>query len=168
MEVVQLMTSEVKLCKADETLNRAAQLMWERDCGFVPVIASNGDGALIGVVTDRDIAMATYIQGKPPLAIPLSRVISRKPISCHVGDDIEKAEALMRKNQVRRLPVVDPDGHVVGILSLNDIIRELRREKGAGRKSELSSESLSATLGAICEPRFVCESSPTVDLEYVE
>src|SRR5271167_147878 len=145
MKVEQLMTSEVRVCKADETLNRAAQLMWERDCGFVPVIASNGDGALVGVVTDRDIAMAAYIQGKPPLAIPLSSVMTRKPISCHIEDDIEKAEGLMTTNQVRRLPVIDPDGHVVGILSLNDIIRELRREKGAGRKSELSAESLTAT-----------------------
>lgn len=112
--------------------------------------------------------MATYIQGKPQLAIPLSSVMTRKPITCHVEDDIEKAEGLMRTNQVRRLPVVDPDGHVVGILSLNDIIRELRREKGAGRKTEVSAESLSATLAAICEPRFVCESGPTVNLDYVE
>ena len=93
MKVNQLMTSEVKLCKADETLNRAAQLMWERDCGFIPVIASNGDGALIGVLTERDIAMATCIQGRPPLAVPLSSVMTRKPISCHVEDDIAESEA---------------------------------------------------------------------------
>ena len=142
--------------------------MWEHDCGFIPVIGSNGDGALAGVITDRDIAMATYIQGKPPFAIPPSSVMTRKPICCRADDDLDKAEALMRTNQVRRLPVVDQSGHVVGILSLSDIAREVRREKGAGRKSELGSESLSATLAAICKPRRVCESSPTVDLEYVE
>ena len=96
MKVEQLMTREIEVCKVHETLNRAAQLMWERDCGFIPVIESNGDGGLVGVITDRDIAMATYVQGKPPLAIPLSRVMSRKPICCHVEDDIAQAEALMR------------------------------------------------------------------------
>jgi CBS-domain-containing membrane protein len=94
--------------------------------------------------------------------------MSRKPIYCHVEDDIAKAEALMRTNQVRRLPVVDLGQHVVGVLSLNDIAREVRREKGAGRRREVWAESLSATLAAICKPRLVCESSPTVDLEYVE
>lgn len=112
--------------------------------------------------------MATYIQGKPPLAIPLSRVMSRKPICCHVEDDIAQAEALMRTNQVRRLPVVDRSGHVVGILSINDIAREVQREKGAGRKSEVGGERLATTLAAICQPRLIRESSPTVDLEYVE
>src|SRR5271168_179398 len=80
MKVEQLMTRNIEACKARETLNRAAQIMWERDCGFIPVIASNGDGALIGVITDRDIAMATYIQGKPPLAIALSSVMTRGPV----------------------------------------------------------------------------------------
>jgi CBS domain-containing protein len=168
MKVEQLMTREVKVCKADETLSRAAQLMWERDCGFIPVIASSGDGALVGVVTDRDIAMATYTQGKPPLAIPLSSVMARKPITCHIEDDIAQAEALMRTSQVRRLPVVDLNGRVVGILSLNDIAREVQREKGSGRRSEVSAESLAAILAAISKPRLICESSPIVDLEYVE
>jgi CBS domain-containing protein len=168
MKVENLMTREIEVCKTDETLNRAAQLMWERDCGFIPVIGSNGDGALAGVITDRDIAMATYIQGKPPFAIPISSVMTRKPICCHVEDDIAQAEVLMRTNQVRRLPVVDQSGHVVGILSLNDIAREVQREKGAGRKSETSGEVLATTLAAISRPRLTCESSPTVDLEYVE
>ena len=168
MKVEQLMTREIEVCKAHETLNRAAQLMWERDCGFIPVIESNGDGGLVGVITDRDIAMATYVQGKQPLAIPLSRVMSRKPICCHVEDDIAQAEALMRTNQVRRLPVVNLSGHVVGVLSLNDIAREVQREKGAGRKREVGGERLATTLAAICQPRLISESSPTVDLEYVE
>lgn len=168
MKVENLMIREIEVCKADETLNRAAQIMWERECGFIPVIASNSDGTLVGVITDRDIAMATYIQGKPPLAIPLSSVVTRKPISCHVEDDIAKAEALMSAHRVRRLPVVDLSGHVVGILSLNDITREVRREKGAGRKREVGAESLATTLAAICQPRHICESSPSVDLDYVE
>ena len=83
-------------------------------------------------------------------------------------DDIAQAEALMRINQVRRLPVIDLGGHVVAILSLNDIAREVQREKGAGRKSGVDAETLAVPVAAICEPRFICESSRIVDLEYVE
>jgi CBS domain-containing protein len=63
MRVEQLMTREVKVCTEADTLNRAAQLMWDSDCGCIPMISAHGDGGLIGVVTDRDIAMAAYTQG---------------------------------------------------------------------------------------------------------
>src|SRR5271155_2254276 len=100
MKVKELMTREIKTCRASETLGQAARLMWEYDCGFVPVIESDGLGALLGVVTDRDIAMAAYIQGRAPSTIPLMRVISHRPICCHQDDDITTAENLMKGHQV--------------------------------------------------------------------
>jgi len=152
MKVEQLMTRNIEACKAHETLNRAAQIMWERDCGFIPVIASNGDGALIGVITDRDIAMATYIQGKPPLAIPLSRVMSRKPICCHVEDDIAQAEALMRTNQVRRLPVVDLSRSTTSLAKSGARREPAERgrsaAKGSRRPSPLSASLVSSARAA--------------------
>jgi CBS domain-containing protein len=109
MRVEQLMTRDVKVCRADDMLSRAAQLMWEYDCGCLPVISTNGDGKLRGIITDRDIAMAAYIQGWPLSAIAVSSVISREVVACHVDDGISKAEALMRDHRVRRLPVLDRD-----------------------------------------------------------
>jgi CBS domain-containing protein len=167
MKVEQLMTREVKVCRADETLNRAAQLIWERDCGFIPAIASSGDGALVGVVTEHDIAMATYTQGKPPLAIPLSSVRARKTITCRVEDDITQAEALMRTSQARRLPVVDLNGRVLESSRSKASLEKSSARKRAGRRCEVSAESLAVILAAIGKPRLICESSP-VDLEYVE
>src|SRR5208282_6872862 len=119
MKVEQLMKRDVKVCRTDDTLNSATRLMWECDCGCIPVISTDGDGALVGIVTDRDVAIAAYTQGKPLSAIPVSTAMARNVIACHASDGISQAEALMRDNQVRRLPVVDRQERLVGILSLN-------------------------------------------------
>ena len=93
MKVEQLMTREVRICTESDTLNRAAQLMWECDCGLIPVTSTNGDGKVIGVVTDRDIAMAAYTQGKQLWAIPVTEAMAQKVFACHANDGISQAEA---------------------------------------------------------------------------
>ena len=153
MKVEQLMTRDVEVCTEADALNRAAELMWERDCGCVPVISVDGDGGIVGVVTDRDIAMAAYTQGKQLWAIPVGAAMARKVIACHANDDISQAEALMRDNQVRRLPVLDQKEHLVGILSVNDIVREAQREAASGKRAEVTGEGLTETLASICKPR---------------
>jgi CBS-domain-containing membrane protein len=152
MKVEQLMSREVKVCRSDDTLSRAAQLMWECDCGCIPVISANGDGALIGIVTDRDVAMAAYTQGLPIAAIPVTTAMSKQVICCHASDGVGQAEALMRDSKVRRLPVLDQNDRLVGLLSLNDVAREAQREASTGH-AEVTSEGLAQTLGTICEPR---------------
>jgi len=127
MKIEQVMSREVVVCAEHDSLHRAAELMWENDCGCLPVIAVNGDGTLAGMITDRDIAMAAYIQGKPLTAIQVSDVFSRNVIVCHAEDDVKQAEVLMRDHQVRRLPVVDAKHKVVGIVSLNDLVRQAVR-----------------------------------------
>jgi len=153
MRVEKLMTTDVKVCFEHDTLNQAAQLMWEGDCGFVPVIAGNGDASLIGVVTDRDIAMAAYTRGKKLWEIPVSATMSREVTFCHASDAVEQAEGLMREKKIRRLPVVDRRNRIVGILSLNDIAREAQREVAVGGRPEVSAQSVSQTLAMVCEPR---------------
>jgi CBS domain-containing protein len=153
VKVEQLMTRNVKTCTEADTLNRAAQLMWEADCGFIPVISTNGDGKLVGVVTDRDIAMAAYTQGKQLWGIPVGAAMARKVIACHTKDGISQAEATMRDNRIRRLPVLDEKERLVGILSLNDIAREAERETGAGKRAEVSPDEVSRTLASVCQPR---------------
>lgn len=157
MNIEQLMTHEVKACTEADTLNRAAQLMWEFDCGCIPVIRANGDGRLVGIVTDRDIAMAAYTQGKQLWAIPVGTAMSHQVVACHADDGINQAEMLMRENRVRRLPVVDQNERVVGMLSLNDLAREAQREAAAGMRAEVSEEGVSQTLASVCKPRAVRE-----------
>jgi len=153
VQVEQLMTREVKVCTDADTLNRAAELMWEFDCGCIPVISANGTGGVVGIVTDRDIAMAAYTQGKQLWAIPVATAMAHNVIACHASDGISQAEALMRDNRVRRLPVLDQNEHVVGIVSLNDIARQAQREAAVGRRAEVTGEAVLETLVSVCQPR---------------
>lgn len=154
MKVEKIMTVEVKFCTENDNLNRAAQLMWENDCGCIPVIAANGEAKLIGLLTDRDICMGAYTQGKPLAEIPVTTAMARKIISCRPGDDVRQAEALMKHNQVRRLPVTDEKGVLVGIVSINDLALEAEREATAKvRAPELPESEVAETLATICEHR---------------
>jgi CBS domain-containing protein len=119
---VQLfMTDRVCSCAADQTLNAAAQLMWDHDCGAVPVL--DEQRRLVGIITDRDICMATYTQGLPPSAIRIGDIMARHVHTCSAGDSLERAAALMAEAQVRRLPVVDAERRLIGLISLADIAR---------------------------------------------
>ena len=119
MKVKDIMTKSACSVKASQHLNDAAYLMWEFDCGCLPV--SDENECIVGVVTDRDICMAAYTKGLPIGAIPVSTAMSSVVFSCSEGDSIADAEDIMSHHQVRRLPVLDDEQKLVGILSLNDI-----------------------------------------------
>lgn len=120
LSVQSFMTDAVATCSPDEPLNAAARVMWEHDCGAVPVLA---DGKLVGIITDRDICMAAYTQGRPLGAIAVKDVMARHVHACSPGDTLERAATLMADARVRRLPVVDTEQRLVGIVSLADIAR---------------------------------------------
>ena len=149
MKVGDLMTKDVKACVQHDSLNRAAQLMWENDCGAVPVVDS--DSKVIGMLTDRDVCMAAYTKGIALSHAPVAAAMSRNVIVCNQGDNISTAAELMREHQIRRLPVVDEHRRLTGILSMGDIARETERLRAAkSRKRPLRDGDLVGTLGAIC------------------
>jgi CBS domain-containing protein len=150
MKVEQVMRQQAKTCHAQDTLNTAAQIMWDHDCGCVPVV--DGDGCVVGMITDRDICMAAYTQGGPFCALQVQDAMSKTVCACHPQDTVVDAERIMRANQVHRLPVIDGGGHLVGILSLNDLAQEAAREMAA-RKREITFAEVGETLGAVCHPR---------------
>ena len=153
MKVHQLMTRNVETCRADEHLDRAAARMWERDCGALPVTApGNGDARVVGMLTDRDICMAAYTQGRALHEIPVAIAMSKVLCSCRETDAIDVALRVMETNQIRRLPVLDADDHVIGLLSLADVGREAAREHVAARR-EVTDAALGPTLDAIAKPR---------------
>jgi len=145
MLISQIMSRPVASCDVHETLNTAAQQMWEHDCGAVPV--TDAEGRLVGVVTDRDICMASYTQGKAPHAIAVADVMARHVITCSADDSVVVAEQLMGDNQIRRVPVVDENYRPIGMLSLNDVVRLA----ASGKKSD--GAQVAQTLAAICRPR---------------
>jgi len=150
MNASDLMTSAVKSCGMDDNLQRAAQLMWEGDCGIVPVV--DGDGHVVGMITDRDICMAAYTHGRPLWQLSVGDAMAKQVHGVRETDPLEVVETLMRRVRVRRVPVLDGDGRLKGILSMNDLARHARHS--AGRTANgLSGDSIAQTLAAICEPR---------------
>jgi CBS domain-containing protein len=121
--VSSLMATHVRTCRPDEPLSRAAQLMWETDCGVVPVVEQH---EVVGLVTDRDICMATYTQGKPPEALRVDSAMSKEVFSCLPDDSIGAALTNMGAKRVRRLPVMNAERRLLGLISLADVIRWAR------------------------------------------
>lgn len=152
VKVEKLMKADVASCRSHDKGSVAARIMWERDCGVVPVV--DEDSRVLGMVTDRDLCMASYFQKKPVHEIPVSRVMSQELWSCRAEDDASDAELKMREHQVRRLPVTDAQGRLRGILSLSDIALEAAREARAKpKKLDVSFADVAATLGDISMPR---------------
>jgi CBS domain-containing protein len=121
MTVSDLQTSNVKTVGPDTDLAVVAKLMWEGDCGAVPVITD--DRKVIGMITDRDICIASATRSKPPAEIRASEVISTNH-GVHAvkpDDDVRVALRTMRKHRVRRLAVIDREQRLAGILSINDL-----------------------------------------------
>lgn len=147
MKVEEVMTREVRTCTPGDSLSRAAQIMWEAECGCVPVVDAAGNP--IAMITDRDVCMAAYTRGQPLWAMPVSSAASRRLVSVRQGEGLAIAEQLMREYQIRRLPVVDAGGKLVGILAMNDLARRAR----AGGSKDISSEGIVKTLAAVSTRR---------------
>jgi len=152
MKIEEIMQRNVSVCRRDDSLNIAAKVMWENDCGCVPVITSNGNGGVIGMLSDRDICMAAYTQGKSLAEIPVTVAMAHSVLTCKPSDDLALAEAMMREARIHRIPVVDNNGAVVGIVSLTDIARNAL-SIGDGKVALGTQAEVTRTLAAICEPR---------------
>lgn len=149
MRVSQIMSRTLETCRPDDTLATAAGKMWDRDVGCLPVVSS--DGKVIAMITDRDVSMGAFTQGRAPHEIPVSTAMSKEIYACSADDSLTEAQAIMRTKKVRRLAVLDSSKQLVGIVSLNDLARESERESGQKGRA-ISSQEVSATLAAVCEP----------------
>ena len=120
MKVKEVMTPNATAIWLTESLADAAKLMWENDCGALPIIK---DGRkVIGMITDRDVCMAAAMKGRNPCAISVEEIMTRQVYAAKPEENIDQALQTMREHQVRRLPVINADGELEGILSINDIV----------------------------------------------
>jgi CBS domain-containing protein len=136
-----LMSTHVRACSPDDSLAQAAQLMWNNDCGAIPVLA---DDKVLAVITDRDVCMATFTQGRPPSQLQVKDAMSKQLFSCAPDASIASVLATMADKHVRRLPVVSGDAKLVGIISLADVARWAK-----SLTSPAVDAALTETLGAI-------------------
>jgi CBS domain-containing protein len=158
MKVKEVMVTDVKVCTDYDALSVAAEIMWDFDCGSVPVL--DKDGHVIAVVTDRDVCMAAFFQGLPLDRIPVTAAMSKEIYFCRADDDLAMAEALMCELQIRRLPVVDSSRRIVGILALNDLAREEERERTMRMPTQISAGEIAQVLAAVCKSRRATAQPP--------
>jgi CBS domain-containing protein len=128
MKVSALMSEVVHTVGVDQSVNAAARAMWESDIGIVPVV--DHEHKVVGMVTDRDIAMAGFLQGKPYSQLAVREVMATELVSIDPDAEVEAALLRMARKQVRRLPVIDSNGRVVGMLSINDIASSVAESEG--------------------------------------
>jgi CBS domain-containing protein len=144
MKAREIMTENPACCTPDETMQRAAQLMLEHDCGCLPVVEDTRSKKVIGTVTDRDLACRGLAAGKGP-DTAVRGVMSKDPTCCRADDDVHDVEAVMAEKQVRRVPVVDGKGCCIGMVAQADLAlhSEAISDSEVGRVVERISEPTS-------------------------
>jgi CBS domain-containing protein len=164
MKVERLMTKDVQSCTLEQSLNDVVYVMWERDCGCVPITSEDGYGRVVGMLTDRDACMAVYFNGTDLKQLRARDAMSPGVHACKPSDTIAEAEQLMQTAQVRRLPVVDEAEQLIGVISLADISRAAARiARSKSRRKQITEVEIGETLAAICQrhPRNDATETPS-------
>lgn len=131
MRVREVMVTDVAVISPDTTIDAVAQMMADLDIGALPV---GGDETPEGIVTDRDILLRVVAPRRDPRITRAGEVMSRDLYCCHADDDVAAVEREMERRQVRRAPVVDGDGHMVGMVAREDLARAAAGS-GIGRQA---------------------------------
>jgi len=134
----ELMTPSPTCCQPEHTVVDVAEIMKREDVGLVPVVDESSK--LIGVLTDRDIVMKVVADGRDPRGTAVSEVMTTDPSSCQEHDSVETVMQQMAAHQVRRIPIVDSDGTIVGIVSQADVATRLASPRDTGEVVQAISE----------------------------
>jgi len=145
-----IMTSPARSCTPEDSLVTAVQIMWDADCGCVPVV--DADRHVVGMITDRDICMAAQLHNAPLGTETVASVMSKRVYACSEDATLEEVALVMGEKQLRRLPVLDPEERLVGVVSLNDLALAVRNI-GLGGDDGISPDDVVETLAAISEHR---------------
>ena len=147
MKVKDIMTASPVCCTPDDTAQDAARAMKECDCGIVPIVESKGSKKVVGVVTDRDIAVRAVAAGKGT-DTKLRDIMTASPGCCTEDSDVRDAERTMADRQVRRVVIVDGAGDLAGIVSQADIALAAKR----GRSQDVTEREVGLLVETISQP----------------
>lgn len=154
MQAKDIMHHNIRCCGSDSTLDDVAKQMWNDDVGIVPVV--DHQNHVIGVVTDRDIAMAATLKHKPLWEITTSEVTAGKQCyTCHTDDDIHRVLSLMESSRIRRVPIIDEQDRLAGIISLKDLADHTFQASKAKKPAGITPAELSDTLKCISKPNLL-------------
>ena len=122
MQVSEMMHEYPVCCTELDTAQCAAELMKEQHAGALPVVERNGGGTLVGIVTDRDLCLRVIAEGRDPRKVQVRECMTGSPIYCRPEDDVQYALSLMKEHHVRRIPVVDSENCICGMISFANLV----------------------------------------------
>jgi CBS domain-containing protein len=138
----EVMTKDPVCCRPDDTAAKAAQLMQRENVGSIPVIESEQTRKLVGILTDRDLAVKLVAKGLDPKSTKVDAVMTREVVTCRADDELQKALDAMAEHQLRRIPIVDNENRIVGIIAQADVATRVNQpEKTAKMVKEISQAS---------------------------
>lgn len=140
MKARDIMTKDPSCVTPDTPVRDAAKLMQRDDVGMLPVVESKGSKKLVGIVTDRDIAIRHVAEGHASPDCPVSEAMTDRLVTSRENDDVNDLMKVMGREQVRRIPIVDERGSIVGVVAQADIVREAKDDDRAERTIEKISE----------------------------
>jgi CBS domain-containing protein len=135
-----VMTPDPATCEPGDPIRRAAEIMQAKDVGAVPVVESRTSLRLVGIVTDRDIVLRVIAAGRPADSASVRDAMTGSPAYCREDEDISHAVGYMAERQIRRMPIVDTEGRLRGIISQADVATRVNRDKTTGEMVEAISE----------------------------
>jgi CBS domain-containing protein len=157
MQVGDLMTRAVRICRRTDGLDAAVRMMKESSCGCVVVV--DEQKRAVGIVTDRDVCLCSLRTLRPLQLLRVSDAMTAPLRTCRPEEKVSDAESTMGRCQVRRLPVVDADGRLEGILALDDIARQAARDRDLFSRP-VTADEVGMTLAKVSRPRILMEEPP--------
>jgi len=148
MLVKEVMTADPACCISETSLQEAASMMVDHDCGEIPVVDSTATKVPIGVITDRDIVCRTVALGINPLDLSVADCMSQPCVTVTPDMSVQDCSVVMEENKIRRVPVVDADGSCCGIVALADIALNAKRKMAAEVVKEVSEPTPAASAAA--------------------
>lgn len=137
----EVMTKNPVCCLPDDTVSKVAQLMKSKDIGPVPIVESEQTKKLLGIVTDRDLALKIVADGRDPKTTKAKEVMTRQVVTCHAEDDLQTALDSMSGRKLRRIPVVDNNNEIVGIIAQADVATRANQPEKTGEMVKKISQS---------------------------
>ena len=132
------MSRDPACCVLSDSAQTVAKILCDRNIGSMPVVASQPSRRLVGMITDRDLCCSVVAQGMDPKTTAIEKLITLAPLTCREGENIEVCERLMQEHQVRRIPVIDAEERVIGIVSQADLALKDKPERVSKTVTEIS------------------------------
>ena len=141
MKIREAMSPNPICCLPTDSAQRVARTMCDHNVGSIPVVLDQDSRKLVGMITDRDLCCSVIADGLDPKSVTIEKFMTLNPVTCREGENVENCERLMQEHQVRRMPIVDAENHVIGIVAQADLALKDKPERVSKTVAEISKTS---------------------------